>query len=76
MNNRIIKDLPTIEIPNDIVVLELKMMQSGKLYLQAPSLHPSVACKMLLNVVIELLFATFQSQEQFQLTNSLSNLNK
>ncbi len=76
MNNRLIKDIPKIEIPNDEIILELKMLQSGKLYLQAPTLHPSVVCKMLLNVVVDLMFGTFQSQEQSSLITPISHIDQ
>lgn len=64
MSGRFIKEVSKIEIPNDNVVLELKMMQSGKLYLQAPSLHPSIVCKMLFNVVVDLMFGVFQQVQE------------
>ena len=61
--SKIIKLADSIEIPNDFVVMELKMMQSGKIMLNAPTLPPNVVCKALFNVISDLLFSNFQNNE-------------
>lgn len=53
-----------IEVPGDDVVLVLKLTKSGTVNLQAPAMHPREACKVLFNVAVDLLFGSFQMQEQ------------
>lgn len=61
--SKIIKLSDNIEIPNDFVVMELKMTQSGKIMLNAPTLPPNVVCKALFNVISDLMFSQFQGSE-------------
>jgi hypothetical protein len=52
-----------IEIPGDDVILSLELTRSGRVNLQAPTMHPSQVCKLLFNLVVDLMFGSFQSQE-------------
>lgn len=53
-----------IEIPGDEVIMEMKVYKSGKMMLNAPTLHPRECCKVLYNASVDLIFGCFQGQEQ------------
>lgn len=64
MSSRLVKNgIPRIEIPNDEPIIELKVMKSGQVYLQAPRVHPRDVCKLLNGVIVDLMFASFQKEE-------------
>lgn len=68
--SKILKLNSSIELPNDEVVLELKMTKSGKIILHAPTIHPREVCKIISNVMLDLMFGTFQSDDN--LTNHIA----
>ncbi len=65
MSSRIVnKGIPRIELPNDEVIVELRIMKSGQMHLQAPQVHPRDVCKLLHGVTVDLMFASFQKEEE------------
>jgi hypothetical protein len=60
---RMVKNGSGIELPNDTPIIELKIMSSGVIQLHAPQVHPKDVCKMLNNLVTELMFSSFQPAE-------------
>lgn len=54
----------SIEIPNDDVVVDLKITRSGKVNLQAPLISPKDLCKLLSNLSIDVMFANIQQETE------------
>ena len=63
MASRLVKNGSPIELPNDDVIIELKIMRSGQIHLQAPMVHPRDVCKLLQGVAVDLMFSSFQPAE-------------
>lgn len=63
MSNRLIKNGSQIEIPGDEVIVSLKIFQSNKMQLEAPTIHPRDLCKMLSGLIYDLQYASLQSIE-------------
>lgn len=68
MSMRMVKQGSPIELPNDEVVVEIKIMASGKMILNAPRVHPRELCKMLSGIQYDLMYASFQPQEAPKIT--------
>lgn len=60
---RVLKSGSPIELPNDDVVLEIKVQASGKMSIYAPTMHPRELCKLLAGIQYDLMYASLQSQE-------------
>lgn len=66
MSSRIINKgipAPRIVIPNDEVIVDLQIMKSGNVQLQAPRVHPRDVIKLLHGIIVDLQFAHFQKEE-------------
>lgn len=65
MSMRVIKGNGNgIELPNDDVVIQLQVTRSGKIILNAPMVHPREVSKLLFSVIVDILYGSFQMQEQ------------
>lgn len=62
-NMRVVKSGSPIELPNDDVVVEIKVMMSGKMSISAPTMHPRDLCKLLAGIQYDLMYASLQPQE-------------
>lgn len=63
MASRLVKNGSGIELPNDEPILELRVMKSGQVHLQAPAVHPRDVCKLLYGITVDLMFGSFQAAE-------------
>ncbi len=64
MSSKLIKQPGSlIEFPNDHVIIDLKVYQSGKVQLQAPNVQPADVCKFLNNISIDVTYAALKSDK-------------
>lgn len=64
MSNKLVKEFPRIQNPNEHEVMSLKYMNTGNVVIHAPNMHPAIVTKILINSAIDILFAAFQPAEQ------------
>ena len=62
MSNRLVKD-SSLVLTDDVVIVELKVYQSGKIQLAAPGVHPKDVCKILHNLMLDVQYASLQPAE-------------
>lgn len=63
MSVRMVKNGSGIEVVGDEVVAHIRILKSGQIQLEAPTVPPQILCKMLSNVIMDLMYASFQSAE-------------
>lgn len=63
MSSKLVKNESPLHLINDEVMLSLRITQSGKIELQAPTMHPRDVCKLLSNLSFDLLYTSLQSAE-------------
>lgn len=63
MSNRLVKLGNQIEVPNDEVLGVIQIFKSGKVQVEAPTLHPAVLIKYLQSTIVDLQYASFQPAE-------------
>jgi hypothetical protein len=66
MSNRLVKEFPRIQNPNEQQVLELKCFNTGRVQLNSP-LPPDAVCKLLVNLAIDLIFQSLEPKTQDQI---------
>ena len=65
MSSKLIKEhYSTIIDPTDECIVDLKIFRSGKVQLQAPTVHVKDLCKMLTNLSTDCMFESFQMKDQ------------
>lgn len=65
MSSKLIKQTGhRIELPNDRVLVDLKIYASGKIQLQAPEVSPADLCKLLYGIGVDVMFASLTKQEE------------
>lgn len=52
-----------LELPNDRVLIDIKVFESGKIQLQAPLVDPAYVCKMLGNIIVDVTYAALKPVE-------------
>jgi len=63
MSVRMVKNGNGIEVVGDEVIAHIRILKSGQVQLEAPTVPPQILCKMLFNVITELMYASFQPVE-------------
>lgn len=64
MSNKLVKEFPRIQNPNEQEVMSLKYMSTGNVIIHAPGTPPNIVIKILINSAIDVLFQSFQPVEQ------------
>jgi hypothetical protein len=52
-----------IEVVGDEVVASIRILKSGQIQVEAPTIPPQILCKALFNLITELMYASFQPVE-------------
>lgn len=63
MSVRMVKNGNGIEVVGDEVVAQIQVLKSGQIRVDAPSVPPQILCKMLFNIIMDLMYASFQPAE-------------
>jgi hypothetical protein len=58
-----VKNGSGIEVVGDEVVATIRILKSGQAQVEAPTIPPQVLSKMLFNLIVELMYASFQPAE-------------
>jgi len=63
MSVRMVKNGNGIEVVGDEVVASIRILKSGQIQVEAPTIPPQILCKALFNLITELMYASFQPVE-------------
>lgn len=56
MSSKLLKEQGRVDLPIDEAILQLTIRKSGAVTLHAPNVHPKDTCKLLSNLVIDVMF--------------------
>jgi hypothetical protein len=63
MSSKLIKDRSDIVLTDDKVMGIIRILESGKIQVECPNLHPAIIIKHLQNVIVDIQYASFQPSE-------------
>jgi len=63
MSSRLIRNGSPLSIVGDEVVANIRVLKSGQIQVEAPTVPPQILCKMLFNVIMDLMYASLQPAE-------------
>lgn len=64
MSNRLVKEFPKIQQPNEQVIVDLKFTNTGKTQIAvSKGIHPKEVVKILQNIAADIMFESFEMRE-------------
>jgi hypothetical protein len=63
MSSKLIKMGSPIVVPNDKVIATVRVLESGQIQVEAPTVPPALLIKYLQNVVVDIMYASLQPIE-------------
>lgn len=61
--SKVLKSGGGLTLVGDDIVVKIQITQSGKIMLDAPTVPPQVLCKMLSDLVIDIMYSSFKPAE-------------
>jgi len=63
MSNRLIKNGSPIELVGDEVIASVRILKSGQIQVEAPTVPPVLLIKFLHNAIVDIMYTTLQPAE-------------
>lgn len=63
MSSKLIKSGSSLEVVGDEIVASIRILRSGQIQLEAPTVPPMQLCKMLNNLIFDVMYASLQPAE-------------
>jgi hypothetical protein len=63
MSSKLIKNGSNIMLTDDKIIGVIRILESGKIQVEAPGMHPAIIIKHLNNIITDIQYASFQMAE-------------